>query len=440
MRKIISVALTAVMLLSLLSFGFSAAANAVSVIAADFSTRSYDTLAAALADYKAGETLTLNDDITEDVTFPADAELEGNGHTLNGQIVVKAADGLTNTYVTVRNLKINNTAGAEKGAVSLQSTCRVQIENCEITSKDFAIFPLDNKAPDSEITVKNCTLNAGKNSQVFYAKDSQTWNLEDCVLTSPEQTDRASIQTKGSGAKVTLKNCTVSNNCKFCIACQVDTDEFTLIGGSFTTTGGENPTIRVAGKLTIDGTAVKSTVTNAISTYSSVAAIDIQNATVEYAGGGPVSAVDASNGSVEIHSGVFKSNGKVAIVSGPAAFVYSATFENTGDNDIKAFETGRTGELEVIEFPTGQKTVTVQDRVKPETTPAPETTRKPVTTKDPSETKKPVQTQAPATATAAAAPGDTVSIPEKSGCGSAASLIAVAVLALGMTEIIRKKD
>ena len=110
----------------------------------------YETFAAAVATATAGQTITLLQDVAENVTVSLGITIDGNGKTFTGKITSDK-----NNTVTIKNVNFNGNSGAVDYAVR-NDNGSIVIENCTATGYGNGLL-YANKS-NNKLTVKNSTI------------------------------------------------------------------------------------------------------------------------------------------------------------------------------------------------------------------------------------------------------------------------------------------
>ena len=112
----------------------------------------YGSLKAAVAAAKAGETITLLQDVKENVTIGKHLTIDGAGKTITGMITT---DGKS-LKVTIKNVNFNGNNKAIYYAVKADDDLNLVVENCSVDNYTYG-FLYANKSND-KIVVKNVTV------------------------------------------------------------------------------------------------------------------------------------------------------------------------------------------------------------------------------------------------------------------------------------------
>ena len=191
--------------------------------AAEVNGVKYGTLKDAIAQAKAGDTIYLLKDLTEDVTINKNnLIIDGNGFKFTGKMTVGAA------YITVTEVNfVNGVITRVDGTITVNYT----VTNCTFTGKHpefvYAIIVgggntsvfIDNCTADgvsmlhvasssTEITVKNSTvINNGNGAWSFYLVPAAKYLFEN--VTIDNSTHGIVVRDSGAVDNITLKNCEI---------------------------------------------------------------------------------------------------------------------------------------------------------------------------------------------------------------------------------------
>lgn len=170
MKKILAILLTVAMLFSVAAISASAAETDVAAIG----EATYATLADAITAAEAGDTITLMDDVTENVTIGKNITLDGadkqytgkitltnagatiqNVNFVNGQIFKHKNTGAA-LKITVKNCDFKGYVAEDQYAINLGLANAAIIENC--TAKDVGFGFLYIPSAIDDVTVKNVNI------------------------------------------------------------------------------------------------------------------------------------------------------------------------------------------------------------------------------------------------------------------------------------------
>lgn len=167
MKKILAILLTVAMLFTVAAFSASAADTVVAAIG----EATYATLTDAIADAKAGDTVTLLADVTENVTIGKNITLDGADYDYTGTVTISGKVSVTIQNVDFVNGNIyknkktgvggNYTVkgcdfdgqGMNNYAINLGGTNNIVIENC--TAKNYGYGFLQVPASNVSVSVKD---------------------------------------------------------------------------------------------------------------------------------------------------------------------------------------------------------------------------------------------------------------------------------------------
>ena len=121
--------LAVVMVLTMLT-SLTFAAGTEPVYVAKIGETKYETLAAAIANASAGNTITLLDDVTEDVTVNKSLTIDGDGKNYTGNISVSG----TSTKATVKNVNFVNGDGY---AITTNRINTITVEDCTVKNYGY---------------------------------------------------------------------------------------------------------------------------------------------------------------------------------------------------------------------------------------------------------------------------------------------------------------
>ena len=162
---------------------------------AQIGEQGYESLAAAITDAKAGETITLVADVTEDVTVSKNVTIDGAGKTYTGKMTLKAD-------ATIKNVNFDGN-GYNGYAVETRGANYVTIEDC--TAKNYGFGFVQLASGTALTTVKNVTVsNMNYGVKVDY---SNAVVLENVDITA----GAAAVLNSNYGEKtITIKNSTLN--------------------------------------------------------------------------------------------------------------------------------------------------------------------------------------------------------------------------------------
>ena len=164
--------------------------------------KGYATLAAAIKAAKAGETITLLQDVKENVTINKNLTIDGADKTITGMITT---DGKS-LKVTIKNVKFDGNNKTVNYAMRADDDLNLVVENCSV--KDYLYgFLYANKSND-KIVVKNVTVeNCAEYGAYLVSFNNATF--EDFVV---KGSTKYGIAVANAGARnVTLKNVSFEN-------------------------------------------------------------------------------------------------------------------------------------------------------------------------------------------------------------------------------------
>ena len=120
----------------------------------------YATLSAAIAAAKAGDTVTLLADVTEDVTFNKNLTLDGASFKYSGQIKISG-----NANVTIKNFDFDGGTIIHKGT---NNTAKLTVQKCSFTNANSYAVTTERI---NNVTIEDCTVT---NQSLLYAKLTTT--------------------------------------------------------------------------------------------------------------------------------------------------------------------------------------------------------------------------------------------------------------------------
>ena len=157
-RKLLSVLLTLAMALTLLPV--SAMAEGETANVAKVGETEYATLQAAVNAAKDGDTVTLLDNVTEDVTITASITLDLNSMTLKNTNAGKATISVTGGTVTVKNGTVTGGTSYYNIEVTKNSNANLTLEGVTATAGNTGSSMIDNWGT---LTIKSGTYTGGLN-------------------------------------------------------------------------------------------------------------------------------------------------------------------------------------------------------------------------------------------------------------------------------------
>ena len=169
------------------------------VAVAQIGETKYETLAAAIAAAKSGDTIKILGNVSENVTIGKNITIDGSGFAYTGNILVEG--NANSTVVTIKN--VNFVGGAEY-AIKTNSVKKITVENCTAKNYDYG-FLYANKTT-SNVVVKNVTVD-GCNYGFHWAYGSNA-TLENVTMTNV--TTGIYVQTYAAKT-ITLKNCVITS-------------------------------------------------------------------------------------------------------------------------------------------------------------------------------------------------------------------------------------
>jgi len=299
MRRILALALTFVMLLSLVSIGTYAAEPVARIIKADKTERgTYTTIASAVAALEDGDTLELLASINEGFTLNVDGRnltiIGSTGITVGGKIQLDNSGSYSSSaigHVVLKDFSINHSKGEH--ALAIWNTMVVEAENLtlSVTRQGSTVFALatsnSSKSKLVTATFRNCNFIAtGNQTYAAYLRSNNHITFIDCDIN----------YTGGNSAAVMIDQ-TFGKGC-------VEFD-----GCSITSAKG----------------IYKST--------SNDAYVIFRNSNLTYTGSGSAMLYLGGNTSVDIYNTVFTNNNGGSCLnktdgSAPNVRLYSATFVN----------------------------------------------------------------------------------------------------------------
>lgn len=160
---------------------------------------SYKTLAAAINAAKAGETITLLQDINEgSVTITKSLTIDGAGKTFTGHIHAN----LSNVKMTVKNVNFNGDNATYDYAIRVDKANSFVVENCTADNYKYS-FLYANKS-NNNLTVKNVTVTNCANYGVYFASFNNA-TVENLTVIGAEY---GVVAGNAANSKVNIKNCT----------------------------------------------------------------------------------------------------------------------------------------------------------------------------------------------------------------------------------------
>lgn len=157
----------------------------------------FGTLADAIAAAQPNDTITLLDDVTEDVTINKSITLDGGNFKYTGNISVSG----TTSEVTVKNVNFENGTGY---AITTNRIKSITVVDCTVNNYGFGFLYANKSTPT--VVVKNVTVDGGNYGFHWVYGTSAT--LENVTMTNV--TNGLLIQNY-AGKTVTLKNCNLTN-------------------------------------------------------------------------------------------------------------------------------------------------------------------------------------------------------------------------------------
>ena len=192
MKKILAILLTVAMLFSVAAISASAAETDVAAIG----EATYATLADAITAAKAGDTITLFGDVTENVTISKSITLDGGNNKYTGNITTSS----TKANVVIKN--VNFVDCADNYAIKSNGASSLTVENCTAANCGWGLL-YANKSTNT-ITMKNVEINdATRGLRINY--NSKT-TLENVTMKNVKY----GIESLTYGERTfTFKNCTI---------------------------------------------------------------------------------------------------------------------------------------------------------------------------------------------------------------------------------------
>ncbi|MBO7361395.1 MAG: hypothetical protein J6V48_09740 [Clostridia bacterium] len=385
MRKLFSILLSALMLISLLSLCVSAAGDVVTITKSGGSKKNYTSFEDAVAELADGDTLTFTADTSGDVAIDASSKtvvIDGDGRTLSGTVYILAEGG----NITVKNLKLDassattdaltivaasndahgtvkfdgvtiTTASGKKGIVA-GGNHKVTVSSSSIVAGSTALQHVDDNPIELTVEFTYIETSVG---YCFYGRKNSTYTFDSCEFKKNGTSTYAAIQcggaADGTGSVTTLNNCTVNSENKQCFSV-LAYQTYIVNGGTYNAVNnfaciyaeGNGAHLKIT-----DGTFTCTGVANsqydcsvvAIGSKDGTALLEIGGGTFTYTGGEIAgSAVIAgykysgTTGTVKITGGTFKSNSTLPVidtVSGSELTLEDATMVNEGSNTIPAY-------------------------------------------------------------------------------------------------------
>ena len=166
MKKIMAIALAVCMVFAFTAVTAGAAGTAVAAIG----SATYETLAAALNASSEGDTITLLDDVTENVTISKNITVDGDNHKYEGKItlsktgatiknvnfvnsqIFKAKDKKIGT-ITVENCSFEGQIAASQYAINIGFANGLVVENCSAKNVGFGFIYVPSEV--DYVSVKN---------------------------------------------------------------------------------------------------------------------------------------------------------------------------------------------------------------------------------------------------------------------------------------------
>lgn len=193
MKKILAILLTVAMLFSVAAISASAADTDVAAIG----EATYATLADAITAAGAGDTITLLDDVTENVTISKDLTIDGAGYKYTGNILTNKSSA----NIVIKN--VNFVDYGDNYPVKSNGAKSITVENCTVSNCSWGLL-YANKST-ATITMKNVEINGG--SYGLRISYNTTTTLEN--VTMKNVTYGVYTQTYGKRT-FTLKDCTIA--------------------------------------------------------------------------------------------------------------------------------------------------------------------------------------------------------------------------------------
>ncbi len=402
MRRLIPIAITVLLLVSLFAVSAGAENGQAAVISGTQLTE-YADYKDAFKAAQPGDTILLLKDITlygnESLTLTGGSDLtvDGNGFTIFSPYTCfycPAASESSRTKLSLKNLKINCTEIDGKHAVWVRGNVDLEIDNCYFRSSHDGI---KSEGAYNNIVMRDSEI-FSENRYGVQANNASTYYFENTKIESSVGSCIEVIPGSAPGAELTIKNCDFKGNGNYCLWLQ-SLAKATIEGGTYTTVGNDNKiaAVMIEGndcELTIKDGTFSCDHTSAVSLFSrdDSCVLTIEGGTFIYTGGGEGSALLAGGinplswrecgGILNISGGNFISNGTGPVVDvgndRVSATLTSATFTNSGAASVPAYS--KNGKA-LVSFPSGQKTVSFP-LPEPITTPV---QTEPVTTPEQSE-------------------------------------------------------
>ncbi len=192
MKKILAILLTVAMLFSVAAISASAAETDVAAIG----EATYATLADAITAAKAGDTITLLGDVTENVTISKSITLDGGNNKYTGNITTSS----TKANVVIKN--VNFVDCADNYAIKSNGASSLTVENCTAANCSWGLL-YANKSTNT-ITMKNVEINdSTRGLRINY---NSTTTLENVTMKNVKY----GIESLTYGERTfTFKNCTI---------------------------------------------------------------------------------------------------------------------------------------------------------------------------------------------------------------------------------------
>jgi hypothetical protein len=192
MKKILAILLTMLMAFSVAVFSVSAAEADVAAIG----ETTYETLADAITNAVAGDTITLLGDVTENVTISKSITLDGGNNKYTGNITTSS----TKANVVIKN--VNFVDCADNYAIKSNGASSLTVENCTAANCGWGLL-YANKSTNT-ITMKNVEINdTTRGLRINY--NSKT-TLENVTMKNVKY----GIESLTYGERTfTFKNCTI---------------------------------------------------------------------------------------------------------------------------------------------------------------------------------------------------------------------------------------
>ena len=172
MKKVLAILLAVLMAFSVMAVTASAAGTDVAAIG----EATYATLADAITASSAGDTITLLDDVTENVTISKDITLDGAGKTYTGKItlsktgatiqnvnfvnshIFKKNEGAVAGTVTIKNCSFKGSIANDKYSIEIRLANKLVVENCSAENVGFGFIYVPTTV--NNISVKNVDIDS----------------------------------------------------------------------------------------------------------------------------------------------------------------------------------------------------------------------------------------------------------------------------------------